>query len=135
MSVRYCCYHGRRHSSAQWYTAQGPRPECHWCSVTYVRLLRLGGPRHPLWLHVHEHVSDVDTTGRPIAVLSARADVAALVAAEAILRSSAAWSSIADRVFALGYLHQANWPEPTMLLVSHFIVRSPGDICRPENDQ
>ena len=127
MTSHYCCYHGAVHSSSRWYTLYNwsdPNP-VRWCNAVYSRLLRLGAARHPLWLHLQPRLQDVDATGRTITLLIRRADISALLAADAILRVSSSWRSTASRVFALGLLFQAYWPEPVVMLTTHLLSMLP----------
>ena len=134
MSSRYCCFHDRHHHSSHWYSLSGGGPEfdgAHWCSAAYLRLVRLGSVRHPLWLLLNQQVSATDVTGRCIALLLRRADIMALRAADSMLRVSPSWAALRHRVWAIGFLLQAYWPEPMAMLLSHFLQSSPLSVTMP----
>ena len=129
MSSHFCCYCGVVHPSSRWYTLYNwTDPHCvRWCNAVYLRLLRFGAARHPLWLHLQPRLARVDNTGRSIALLIRRADISALLSADAILRGSLSWHSLELRVFALALLFQAYWPEPVLMLTTHLLSMRPSE--------
>ena len=84
--------------------------------------------QHPLWLVLHEQVHSLDATGRPISVLRQRADIAGMIQVESILRTHSLWSDLSSRIWAMGLIFQAYWPESMLLLLVPFTSRAPDSV-------
>ena len=120
----YCIWCEEEHPSHHWYFPY--HPEARWCSAIYQRLLRIGQRmQHPLWLVLRGQTASLDATGRPISVLRQRADIAGVMQVESILRTHSLWSDLSNRIWAIGLIFQAYWPESMLLLLVPFTSRAP----------
>lgn len=128
MASHYCIGCCRRHSSHNWYSLSGSGCDAvsgRWCGTVYMRLNRMGGCLHPIWLELHCRIRHVDTTGRVVSIAAQRADLEGLAGVDALCRGVRSWSSLSHRLMAIGLVFQAYWGHAMTMLASAMLMLDP----------